>query len=75
MRQLDYFKEKLAYLRFWQGILVVTDISVAGWFIAAVDDAGRVRVVLALVGIMLLSCAALVLDRRISGYIEEIGKL
>ena len=29
--ELDRLKEQVAYLKFWQGIVVVTDIA-AGWF-------------------------------------------
>jgi hypothetical protein len=31
MPQLDRLKERLAYLKFWLGIVVVTDISLIGW--------------------------------------------
>jgi hypothetical protein len=31
MSELDRLKEQLAYLKFWQGIMVVTDISLVGW--------------------------------------------
>jgi hypothetical protein len=33
MSELDRLKEQLAYLKFWQGIMVVTEISLVGWFI------------------------------------------
>ena len=33
MSELDRLKEQLAYLEFWQGIMVVTEISLVGWFI------------------------------------------
>ena len=75
MRELDYLKEKVAYLKFWQGIVVVTDISLTGWAVAALDEAARVRVLLAIVGIILLTCGALALHRRIAGHIELIRKL
>lgn len=34
MPELDMFKEKLAYLKLWLGILVVTDISLIGWLVS-----------------------------------------
>ena len=34
MPQLDRLKEQIAYLKFWQGILVVTDISLIGWLVS-----------------------------------------
>jgi hypothetical protein len=75
MRRLDYLKEKIGYRKFWQSIVVVTDISMAGWFVAAADEAGTFRVILAVLGIMLLTFGALVLHRQIAAYSEEIGKL
>jgi hypothetical protein len=73
--QLDYLKEQVAYLKLWQGIAVITNVSLAGWAISAADEAGRVRVVLAIAGIMVLGFAALVLHRRIAEHIDRIGKL
>jgi len=31
--ELDRLKEQVAYLKFWQGIVVVTDISLGGWLV------------------------------------------
>ena len=33
MSELDRLKEQLAYLKFWQGIMVITDISLVGWLL------------------------------------------
>ena len=33
MSQLDVLKEKIAYLKLWLGIIVVTDISLVGWLL------------------------------------------
>ena len=32
--RLDRLKEEVAYFKFWQGIVVVTDISLLGWLIS-----------------------------------------
>jgi hypothetical protein len=34
MPQLERLKEQIAYLKFWQGVLVVTDISLIGWLVS-----------------------------------------
>jgi hypothetical protein len=73
--QLDYLKEQVAYLKLWQGIAVITNVSLAGWAISAADAAGRVRIVFAIAGIMVLGFVALVLHRRIAEHIDRIGKL
>ena len=33
MSELDVLKEKIAYLKLWLGIMVVTDISLVGWLL------------------------------------------
>ena len=75
MPQLDRLKEQLAYLKFWPGIVVVTNISLIGWLISAVDAAGRPAVVLAAAAFILLSLVILVLHRHIERRIELIGRL
>lgn len=34
MSELDLAKEEIAYLKLWLGIIVVTDISLVGWFVS-----------------------------------------
>lgn len=75
MPELDRLKEQVAYLKFWQGIVVVTDISLTGWLITASDTATRLTVILAVVGVALLSLGIVVLHRQIERRIEQIGKL
>ncbi len=52
---------------------MVTEISLVGWLIVAVDEADRLRIVLAVLGIMLLSFGVVVLHREISQRMERIG--
>jgi hypothetical protein len=54
---------------------VITDISLAGWLISAVDEADRLRVFLAVLGVILLSFGAVVLHRRIDRRMEQLGEL
>ena len=75
MREVDYLKETVSYLKFWQGVIVVTNISVIGWTISAFDNAVRARIVLALSGITVLSLIALLIHRRITSSIELIRKI
>ena len=35
MAELDRVREKIAYLKYWQGFMVVTAISVFGWLLTA----------------------------------------
>lgn len=75
MSEIDRLREELAYLKFWQGIVVVTDISVAGWLISASDSASTLTFVLALAGLAALTIGIVVLHRQIERRIERIGKL
>jgi hypothetical protein len=72
---LDQLKEEVAYLKLWQGIVIVTDISLAGWLVSAVDRAERLQFFLAVLGVILLSLAIAVLHRKIERRIDRIGRL
>jgi hypothetical protein len=56
--ELDRLKEQVAYFKYWQGVMLVTDISVIGWLISSSDDASRSTVVLAFIGVTLLTVAS-----------------
>jgi fatty-acid desaturase len=75
MAELDRLKEQLAYLKFWQGIMVVTDISLVGWLISTADSARALTVVLAIIGIISLTVGIVVLHRQIEHRINQIGRL
>jgi hypothetical protein len=48
--RVDRLKEQLVYLKFWQGIMIVTDISLVGWLVSTADGARAPTVLLAIVG-------------------------
>ncbi len=73
--ELDRLKEQVAYLKFWQGIVVVTDISLGGWLVSASNTAAPLTGVLAIAGVVLLSFGIVVLHRQIERRIDQIGKL
>lgn len=75
MPELDRLKEQLAYLKFWQGIMVVTDISLLGWLVSTADGARVLTVVLAIIGVVALTFGIVVLHRQIERRIDEIGRL
>ena len=75
MPELDRLKEQVSYLKFWQGIVVVTDISLGGWLVSASGTAARLAVILAIAGVVLLSLGIVVLHRQIERRIDQIGKL
>ncbi len=75
MSELDRLKEQVAYLKFWQGIMVVTEITVVGWLISTPDTADPVLWSVAAVGAVLLGFGIFVLHRQIQRRIDEIGRL
>jgi hypothetical protein len=75
MSKLDHLKEEVAYLKFWLGIVVVTDISLAGWLISSSDVAAPYTVFFAVLGLILLSAGIVVLHRRIERRVAEIKEL
>ena len=65
MSKLDRLKEQLSYLKFWQGIMVVTDISLVGWLVSTADGTRALTVVLAIIGVVALIFGIVVLHRQI----------
>ena len=75
MSELDRLKEQLVYLRFWLGIMVVTEITLVGWLISTPETANRVLWAIAAIGSVLLGAGIFIVHRRIERRIDEIGKL
>lgn len=75
MSELDRIKEQLAYLKFWQGIMVVTDISLVGWLISTSDTAHAALWSFAAIGVVLLGVGIFALHRQIERRIDKIGSL
>ena len=75
MSELDRLKEQLVYLRFWLGIIVVTEITLVGWLISTPNTADPVLWSLAAVGVVLLGFGIFLLHRQIEGRIEEVRRL
>ncbi len=75
MSELDHLKEEVAYLKFWLGIVVVTDISLAGWLLSSSETAASYTVFFAVMGLILLSAGIVVLHRRIEQRILGIKGL
>ena len=61
--------------RFWQGVMVVTDISLVGWLVSTADGARALTVVLAIIGVIALTFGIVVLHRQIEHRINQIGRL
>jgi hypothetical protein len=75
MSELDHLREEVAYLKFWLGIVVVTDISLAGWLISSSGTAATYTVFFAVAGLILLSAGIVLLHRRIELRIAKVREL
>lgn len=75
MSDLDRLKEQLVYLRFWLGIMVVTEITLVGWLISTPTSADPALWSLAAVGAVVLGGGIFLVHRQIERRIDQIGKL
>ena len=75
MSKLDRLKEQIAYLKFWQGIMVVTDISLIGWLVSTGYTADRLTLLLAAFGAVCLTIGIVAMHRKIDRRIDQTGRL
>ena len=75
MSELDVAREKIAYLKVWLGILVVTDISAFGWLISNVGTADALLLWSAVIAVAALTVGILLLHRRIDRHIQSLRGL
>ena len=73
--ELDRLKEEVAYLKLWQGVAVVTFVSVMGWLVTGGAGAPAGTFALAIAGVAFLGIDIRVLGRRIAQRINKIGML
>ena len=74
MTELDRVREQIAYLKLWQGIMIVTDISLIGWLMTA-DDTEIKIFALAFGAAIALTCGIYAIHRLIDRRIDELGRL
>ena len=75
MSELDRIKEQLVYLRFWLGIMVVTEITLVGWLISTPIGTNPTLWFIGAFGAVLLAAAIFVVHRQVQRRIDQIGKL
>jgi len=75
MSALDRLKEQLVYLRFWLGIMVVTEITLVGWLISTPATANPTLWFIAAFGAVLLGVGIYLVHRQVERRIDQIGKL
>lgn len=65
MSKLDIVKETIAYLKFWLGIMVVSDISLIGWLLSNVGATSELKVFGAIIGVGVITLSAFIAHKRI----------
>jgi hypothetical protein len=75
MTKIDRVKERVAYLKVWLGIFVVTIISLIGWLVSNYATAKVLLVVLDSAAILILAMAILLTHREINRKIDELENL
>jgi hypothetical protein len=73
--QLERLKEQIAYLKFWQGVLVVTDLSLIGWLVSNATNTPVGMVTLAVLSVAVTTAGVIVLHRQIERRIDQVGEL
>ena len=72
MSELDVLKEKIAYLKLWLSVMVVTDISLVGWLLGNYTGANWALITGDVVAIFVISFGIYVLHKRIEKEIERL---
>jgi len=75
MSKSDKAKEQIAYLKFWLGVMVVTDISLVGWLVSSADSAPVHKVGGAIVAVVVITAAGFAVHRRIEQLIDALEEL
>jgi hypothetical protein len=75
MSELDVAKEKIAYLKVWLGILLITDISTFGWLVSNIDAATTFLLWAAVIVVVALTVGILLLHRRLDRHIQSLREL
>ncbi|MBI2179361.1 MAG: hypothetical protein HYU31_00890 [Deltaproteobacteria bacterium] len=73
--ELDVAKEQIAYLKFWLGIFVVTDISLFAWVLSNVGSATLLLLFGGCFAIVATTLGIVLLHRRIERQIESLREL
>ena len=75
MSELDVAKEKIAYLKVWLGVLVVTDISLVGWLASNIASANVVVLFAGVLAVVAATIGIVLLHKRIDRRIESLREL
>ncbi len=75
MSQIDIVKETIAYLKFWLGVMVVSDITLVGWLLSNAGKASDLKTYGAIIGVAIITVSALFVHKRIEFLISTLKEL
>jgi hypothetical protein len=75
MSKLDVARERIAYLKLWLGIVIVTDISLVGWLLGNFRTAEWPLIVGDILAVIGVSRACYALHQRIEASIAKLEEL
>jgi hypothetical protein len=75
MSRMDGLKEELSYLKLWQGMLVVTGLSLVAWLVTNFQKAHWLIITGAIISFTVLAFGCVTLHRRIAERIREMERL
>ena len=75
MSEIDIVKETIAYLKFWLGVLVVSDISLVGWLLSNAGTASDLKTYGSTIAIAIITISALFVHKRIEHLISKLKEL
>lgn len=75
MSQIDIVKETIAYLKFWLGVMVVSDITLVGWLLSNTGITSDLKTYGAIIGIAIITISTLFVHKRIEYLISSLKEL
>ena len=75
MSQIDLVKETIAYLKFWLGVMVVSDISLVGWLLSNAGKTAEFKIYGAILGISIITISAFFMHKKIEYLISTLKEL
>ena len=75
MSQIDIVKETISYLKFWLGVMVVSDITLVGWLLSNAGTTSDTKTYGAIIGIAIITTSAFFVHKRIEHLISTLKEL
>lgn len=75
MSRLDVAKETIAYLKFWMGVLVVSDISLVGWLLSDDNSLIDLKTYAAIFSVAVITISIFIVHKQVKRIILTLEDL